>query len=132
MGRTCCHTAAWKGTAHNILDMFWRVFKEENKNYRELTRFKLNVVLTFFHFFSEEAFSLKSSVCEMCFGFNNMTSYPGKRCLQESMSVCMEVLYRPCKRFTTSRVCSNSLKCNYLEKVNHKNMQFKENGVKQS
>lgn len=70
----------------------------------------------------------------MCFGFYNMTSYPGKRCLQESMNVCMaqEVLYCPCKHFTASRVCSNSLKCNYLEKVDHKNMQFKENGVKKS
>lgn len=70
----------------------------------------------------------------MCFEFYNMTSYPGKRCLQESMNVCMaqEVLYCPCKHFTTSCVCSNSLKCNYLEKVDHKTMQFKENGVKKS
>lgn len=70
----------------------------------------------------------------MCFEFYNMTSYPGKRCLQESMNVCMvqEVLYCPCKHFTTSCVWSNSIKCNYLEKVDHKTMQFKENGVKKS
>lgn len=52
------------------------------------------------------------------------------------MNVCtaQEVLYCPCKHFTTSRVCSNSRKCNYLEKADHKKKEkkteFKENGVK--
>lgn len=70
----------------------------------------------------------------MCFEFYNITSYPGKRCLQDYMNVFMtqEVLYYPCKHFTTSCMCSNSLKCNYLEKADHKKRPFQENGVKKS
>lgn len=63
----------------------------------------------------------------MCFEFYNITSYPGKRCLQVYMNACMaqEVLYCPCKHFTTSRMCNNSPKCNYLEKVDHKKCNLK-------
>lgn len=102
-------------------------FQGRKQKRRRICWMKCNVVLTFFISPPKK----QSTICEM---FYNMTSYPGRRYLQESMSVCMaqEVLYCPCKHFTTSRVCSNAPKCNYLEKVDHKNMQFKENGVKKS
>lgn len=70
----------------------------------------------------------------MCFEFYNMTSYPGNRSLQHYTNVFMtqEILYYPCKRFTTGCMCSNSLKCNYHEKADHKKRPFRENGVKKS
>lgn len=39
---------------------------------------------------------LKNAVCEMCFGFTKMTSYPGRGRLQESTTLCAHVRVYVC------------------------------------
>lgn len=70
----------------------------------------------------------------MCFEFYNITSYPGKRCLQEYMNVCItqEVLYCPCNTLQPAVCAVIHLNAIILKKWTIKKRQFKENGVKKS
>lgn len=69
----------------------------------------------------------------MCFEFYNMTSYSGKRCLQESMNVWPRRFFIvPTSALLPAMCALIHLNAIILEKWTHKNMQFEENGVKKS
>lgn len=75
LARTCCHTAARKGT---VRVQFW-LFKE-NKTKNEGDFIRLNSVVLTFHIYSpKEAISLSSTVCEMCFEFYNHYFIPWQK-----------------------------------------------------